>query len=115
MVHVSSFRKTYTRDGKILTKGDKITNKALAKTLKTIANHGNADPFYSGKLAHRFIREVKKHNGVMTVDDLVNYKAVERKPLVSKLGEYTMLNTPPPASGPVLAYILNILKGKVGW
>jgi len=107
----SCLRKIYSRDGKILKKGDILTNKALAKTLQIIANNGSADPFYTGKLARQFVKEVKRHKGVITLDDLKEYKAIEKKPLVSKLGEYTMLNTPAPASGAVLAYILNILKG----
>lgn len=104
-------RKIYTRNGEILKKGDKIYNKPLAKTLQTIANHGNADPFYRGKLAKQFVRDVKKHGGVITLADMQGYAAIERNTLISKVGQYTMLNTPPPASGAVLAYILNILKG----
>ena len=54
---------------------------------------------------------MNKHGGVFTLADMQGYAAIERDPVVSRVGEYTMLNTPPPASGPVLAYILNILKG----
>lgn len=104
-------RKIYSRDGKILKKGDQLKNNALAKTLQIIANHGNADPFYKGKLAKQFVKEVKKHKGVITLDDMTSYKAIQKEPLVSKVGDFTMLNTPAPASGAVLAYILNILKG----
>lgn len=104
-------RDIYTKHGQILKKGDKIYNKALGKTLKTIADHGNADPFYRGKLAKTFVKEVKKHGGIMTLADMRGYAAIERDPVVSRVGDFTMLNTPPPASGPVLAYILNILKG----
>ena len=106
------YRRIYTRDGKILKKGDVITNKPLGNTLKIIANRGNADPFYRGKLARQFVKEVKKHKGIITLADMEGYAAIERNPLVSSLGDFTMLNTPPPASGPVLAFILNILKGR---
>lgn len=109
---ISYFRRIYSRKGQILKKGDKLKNKPLANTLETIANAGSADVFYTGKMARQFVKDVKRHKGIITLADLKNYKALEKEPLVSKLGEYTMLNTPAPASGAVLAYILNILKGK---
>jgi len=111
VLNSTCLREIYSRHGQILKKGDKIKNKPLAKTLKIIADHGNADPFYRGKLAKQFVKEVRKEGGVMTLADMQGYAAIERDPVVSRVGEFTMLNTPPPASGPVLAYILNILKG----
>ena len=108
------FRKVYAKkDGTVKQKGDLIKNKALAKTLRTIAEAGNADPFYTGEMAKTFAREVAAQGGVVTASDLEEYKAKLRNALNSSLGDMTMLNVPPPASGPVLAFILNVLKGQL--
>lgn len=104
-------RKQFVKNGKLLSKGIKIKNLPLSRTLQRIANAKNADPFYTGKMAKQFVKDVKKHNGIITESDLKSYTAVVRDPLISSLGNFTMLNAPPPASGPVLAFILNILKG----
>ena len=97
--------------GKLLRAGDRVYNKALGRTLETIANAGNADPFYDGSMSATIISEIKKQGGVMTKEDLRDYEPIFREPLVNKLGDDTILTTPPPTSGPVLSYILNILKG----
>ncbi len=83
----------------------------LADTLDIIANAGNAEPFYRGQIAEIMEEEIEEQGGILTVDDLKDYKAIARKPVTTKLGSYTMLNTPAPASGPILALIMNILKG----
>jgi len=103
--------KIYLRNGKLVNKGDTIRNPELAETLKIIANAGNADPFYTGKMAELFVKEVKNKHGIITKADMQGYTPILRDPLVSKLRDLTVLNTPPPASGPLLVYILNILKG----
>ena len=97
----------YVKDGRLVNKGDKIRNPALAVTLQKIADAGNADPFYTGNMAEKFVKEVSSNRGKITLTDL------RRDPLDSKIGDYTMLNAPPPASGPVLAFILNVLKGNI--
>ena len=47
----------------------------------------------------------------MTSQDLKEYKVLRKKALVNKLGNMTWFTAPPPASGPVITLILNILKG----
>ena len=58
------------------------------------------------------MKEVKAAGGMLTLDDLKNYDAVSRPALKSKLDDMTLLSSPAPTSGPVLAMILNILDGK---
>lgn len=88
-----------------------MKNPELAATLEIVANANNSDPFYGGQMADIMEEEVNTHGGILTIEDLKDYKAILRRPISTKLGSYEVLNTPAPASGPVLAFILNILKG----
>ena len=47
----------------------------------------------------------------MTLEDLKNYSAKVRKPLVSEYHNYRLFTAGPPASGAVLVSALNILEG----
>ena len=72
------------------------------------------ESFYSNsskKLSDDIVDDIKRANGIVTKDDLVNYKSRSRKPYKSNLSGMNMYLTPPPTSDAVLALILNILKG----
>ena len=84
----------------------------MAKTLQLIAEAGSAEPFYNGPMSKVLVKEVQAAGGILTLNDLKNYNAVFRPALRSKLDDMTILNCPPPTSGPVLAMTLNILDGK---
>ncbi len=92
-------------------KGDIIIQKDMAKTLKSIAKHGN-DGFYKGKVAKKFIKAVKKAGGIWTMQDLANYEIVEREPIYTTYRGKQLITAPPPSSGGIaLATMLNILSG----
>lgn len=91
--------------------GEKIKRPTLARTLRIIADAGNADPIYHGVLGQQIVRDVNSHGGLFTMDDLKNYKVRFREAIKQPLGKYSLLTTPPPSSGPVLSLALNILKG----
>lgn len=84
----------------------------MAKTLQLIARAGSAEPFYNGPMSKSIVKEVRAAGGVLTLKDLKNYKVEFRPVLKSKLDDMTLLSTPPPTAGPVLALTLNILKGR---
>ena len=55
---------------------------------------------------------IKKEGGVMTLDDLKNYKAVWRDPLIGSYRGRTVITMPPPSSGGVaLLQMLNVVEG----
>ena len=101
----------YRPDGSLYRAGDILRQPDLAWTLNQIAERG-ADGFYKGPVAERFAADMKAHGGLITLDDLASYRAVERKPL---RGTYRGLEvvTAPPASagGATLLNMLNILEG----
>lgn len=96
--------------GELRKLGENITNPQLAVTLEKIRD--NPMSFYNGWLASEIVRDVKRAGGIITADDMSNYKVVWRKALKNNLGDMTWFTVPPPASGPVITMILNILKGK---
>ena len=50
--------------------------------------------------------------GIITEDDLANYIAIKKEPLMIKLDDnQTVYSPPPPSSGAVYQFILNILSG----
>lgn len=63
-------------------------------------------------MSKALVKEVRAAGGVMTLNDLKNYKVKFRPVLKTKIGDMTLLNCPPPTAGPVLALTLNILGGK---
>jgi gamma-glutamyltranspeptidase/glutathione hydrolase/leukotriene-C4 hydrolase len=98
-------------DGELLREGDMLVNKKFAETLRRIA----ADPedFYTGQLAKDIAADIAEYDGIITAEDLANYKAPFKKPLQIKLknGGYRLFNPPPPASGAILDFIMGILDG----
>lgn len=83
----------------------------LAKTLKRISQKGR-DGFYKGKTAETLINFIRSQGGIMTLQDLEEYHAVERKPVVSTFRDYTVYTMGPPSSGGIaLVEMLNILEG----
>ena len=88
-----------------------IRQPELGETLKAIASQGT-DVFYQGWIAQAIADTVKKEGGILTLDDLKNYKAVWREPLIGQYRKRTVIAMPPPSSGGVaLLQMLNVLDG----
>ena len=101
----------YLSDGAVPAEGTVIRQPALAEALKAIAREG-AQPFYHGWIGAAIVETVQKHGGVMTLDDLKNYKPVWREPLVGTYRDRTIVTMPPPSSGGVaILQMLNVLEG----
>lgn len=83
--------------------GDTVVQHDLANTLKRIRDKGPAG-FYEGETAMLVTEEMKRGNGLITLDDLKNYKTKERKPIEFDYKGYTIVSMPPPSSGGVLLW-----------
>ncbi|MDO3427129.1 gamma-glutamyltransferase [Chryseobacterium sp. APV1] len=81
--------------------GDVLIQKDLAETLKLIQKQG-LKGFYEGKTAELLVSEMKKGNGIITSEDLKNYKVAERKALEFDYKGNQVVSMPLPSSGGLL-------------
>ena len=71
----------------------------LAQTLARIADDGGRE-FYEGRTAELIAQQMYGH-GLVTKQDLIQYKAVWRQPLTADWNGYRVVTAPPPSSGGV--------------
>ncbi len=82
----------------------------LADTLAAIARAG-ARAFYSGDIARRMVADVRAHGGIWTNEDLLQYRVVERAPVVARYRGHRIVSAALPSSGGVvLTQIMNMLE-----
>ncbi|WP_432240843.1 gamma-glutamyltransferase [Herbaspirillum robiniae] len=105
-----SSKAIFFKDGRPLQAGEMLVQKDLAKSMRLIAKQG-AKAFYDGAIAKKIVAEMDKHGGLITADDLKNYKVVERVPVTGNYRGYEVMSMPPPSSGGVhIIQMMNILE-----
>ncbi len=99
----------FLQDGMPPQIGYLIRQEELAGTINAIAEHG-LDGFYSGPIAQKLVWESRKHGGVWRLEDLKNYRVIERRPIITEYQGVRIVSAPPPSSGGiVMAQALQIL------
>ncbi len=100
-----------TKSGEAPAVGHVIKRPDLAQSLELFAEKG-ADGFYKGAFAKKLASGVRKLGGIWTEQDLADYTAVERAPIVGTYKGARIISASPPASGGIaLVDALNILEG----
>jgi gamma-glutamyltranspeptidase/glutathione hydrolase len=99
--------------GAVPAAGTLLRQPDLADTLLRIAREGH-DGFYAGGLAHRLVDGVRAAGGIWTLQDLADYRVVERKPVTGRFMaggvDWRVVSAAPPSSGGVaLVQMLNML------
>lgn len=106
----ASLQKFYKPDGSNYEVGELFKQPDLAWTLSEIAEHG-VNAFYSGSVAKKIVADMEAHNGLITMEDLADYKVIEREPVRSTYRGYTIEAMPAPSSGGThVIQMLNILE-----
>ncbi len=102
-------------EGVLWKAGDTIRHTELAKTLERIRDFGRAG-FYEGTTADLIIAEMQSpkeinKKGIITHEDLRNYQATWRKPLIAYYKGHKIITMPPPSSGGIgLLQMLTMLE-----
>lgn len=81
--------------------GDILVQKELAATLRRLQKNSEKE-FYQGETARLIVNEMKLGNGIITAQDLKDYKTKVRKPLVFDYKGHEVVSMPLPSSGGIL-------------
>ncbi len=103
-------RTFFKTGGRPYAPGETLVQLDLANSLKLISIYGK-DAFYTGPIAESIVNDMHTHGGIITREDLQNYKPVYRDPLVGRYRGYQIAAMPPPSSGGVhIIQMLNTLE-----
>jgi gamma-glutamyltranspeptidase / glutathione hydrolase len=104
-------RRIFLRDGDFYRAGETFRQPELATTLDRIAREGWRE-FYFGKTASLIAGDMAKRGGLITKEDLANYRVQVREPLRGSYRGHEILTAPPPSSGgTALLQMLGMLEG----
>lgn len=98
-------------DDRPIEAGSRLISHDYAQTLALIAREGEGS-LYGGVLGDMVVEHLKSAGGVMTGDDLRDYRVIERDPVRGTYRDFEIMGPPPPSSGGVhVIEMLNILEG----
>jgi gamma-glutamyltranspeptidase/glutathione hydrolase len=101
----------FRADGEPFDIGETWRQPDLAWTLAQIAKEGHAG-FYRGEVARRIAAEMGAGGGLISLQDLADYRALEREPVRGRFRGLEVVSAPPPSSGGIhILQMLNILEG----
>ena len=96
----------YTAAGDALPVGSVLKNPEFADTLRQI-QAGRSASFYLGQIADEIVAKVQNHPsnaGVLSVEDMQRYQAIERTPVCMPYSRYTVCGMDLPSSGGLTVY-----------
>ena len=105
-----SSRSIYLNNGKPFRRGTTIRLAQLSKSLSSIAARGPSE-FYNGPIGRKLVGDMEANNGLVTADDLEQFKPVMREPIRGSYRGFEIISAPPPSSGgAIIIETLNILE-----
>jgi gamma-glutamyltranspeptidase/glutathione hydrolase len=103
-------KRIFLNDGKFYEEGDIFRQPDLAVTLARMQKQG-ANEFYTGETARLIADDMRRNNGLITLEDLRAYQPKERVPLRGNYRGHEIITMPPPSSGGiVMIQVLNMLE-----
>ncbi|RZC34783.1 G glu transpept domain containing protein, partial [Asbolus verrucosus] len=101
----------HNSEGEFKKMGSVIKPKKLCDTLRLVAQNGG-DDLYNGTLGKMLLEDLEEMGSLITKEDLENYKAEWMEPIMVELRHKERIySVPPPGSGVLLGFIMNILDG----
>ena len=102
-------KKIFTLKNGLFKEGDILVQKDLADTIELILKKG-PDEFYSGEIAQKISNYFLEKKGILSYEDLNNYKVRELDSICGNFMSFKVCSMPPPSSGGVaIIQMLNIL------
>ena len=102
----------FVRNDKLWEEGDILLQPELAQTLIAIRDEGESG-FYEGWVADSIVSEMTRGGGIISLEDLKNYEAKWRTPLIGEYKGYEIISMPPSSSGGVaLLQLLSSVEDK---
>ena len=99
----------FFKDGKALKESSVMKRPDLANTFKEISKNGTKG-FYEGVVAEKIVKAMNENNGLITSEDLKNYKSFFRMPIAINYKGYKVFTAAPPSGGGItLLTALSIL------
>lgn len=101
LVRTAASRALFCPTGRVLGVGEVLRNPDLADYLEALG----ADPrasFHQGDLARRLVEDLRSGGGLLTEQDLADYRVVERRPLEVRYRDRHLRTNPPPTFGGAL-------------
>lgn len=103
-------RRLFLAGGNFLKEGDILQQPELAASLRRIAESGPGG-FYRGRTAQLIVDEMRRGNGLISLDDLAGYLPKQREPVRGEYRGLEVISMGPPSSGGVLlVQMLNMLE-----
>ena len=93
----SEAARVFMPGGRVPRPGERFVNKDYAETLRVLAREGGQS-FYRGTIANRIAADMAANGGVLSLDDLGQYRAMERRPLAGRYRDHLVYSAPPPVS-----------------
>lgn len=91
-------RRVFQKSGAYFQEGELFRQPDLAATLARIAEKGPRE-FYEGRTAELLAKEMSANGGLISVDDLRQYRAIERAPVRGTYRGYELISMAPTSSG----------------
>jgi len=91
-------RRIFTKNGELLGTKDRYTNKDYADFLEMIISEGES-VFYTGKIASNLCRICANKKGLISEEDLKNYKVNKTTPIKFRIKNYDIITSPEPSLG----------------
>lgn len=99
----------FLQQGEVPQLGYVLQQPDLAQVLENIGLYGK-DGFYRGEVANKLVTSVQRAGGIWQIQDLEDYKIIERQPVTGKYKNIKLVSAALPSSGGiVLMQILNML------
>ncbi len=109
MTQFEGTKQHFLNNGATYKEGEKWVQKELANTLSLISKGGH-DAFYKGEIARKIVADFQAKGGILTMEDLANYKARDSRILSSSYRGHDLHGLWIPSFGAITIEIMKILE-----